>query len=385
MDVERRRRQRRLRSLWRHEQQTVAAVLAAVTHHSHSKVGTAYDAPRGQKSPAPGWDLPSILNSPRTMAGPPGGSGQRHCSRPGRRGSCCGTPASGSSWSKLSMLLCCRRWNSCRTSCSSLPRSYWWLPSRSSKCRRSCLMMFLCDVPVATRSWWNSWWKYRRPYSTLRYFSGKWSSTSTFQFLLVEGETFVFKVFLPDRVLQRLPEQREQSDRILPASGAEQIAVTPVPGRGISGGLQGLRPGQNSAAFVGGSSQRTAAQIADIPFPSRVSRSFPPEGDSHAFGEADHRVWRSPAFRDDGGFVPGQGSTAPSRDAEEEGEQRMMLLNDRVRAGLPLTSDEYAAWRHWMGLPPKKVTRGAADQGPAPPNLRGRLPPPQCDMSCSVS
>ena len=43
MDVERgaawRRRQRRLRSWWRHEQQTVAAVLATVTHHSHSNVG----------------------------------------------------------------------------------------------------------------------------------------------------------------------------------------------------------------------------------------------------------------------------------------------------------------------------------------------------------
>ena len=33
-----------------HEQQTVAAVLATVTHHSHSKVGTANDAPRGQKT-----------------------------------------------------------------------------------------------------------------------------------------------------------------------------------------------------------------------------------------------------------------------------------------------------------------------------------------------
>ena len=28
----------------------MAAVLATVTHHSHSKVGTAYDAPRGQKN-----------------------------------------------------------------------------------------------------------------------------------------------------------------------------------------------------------------------------------------------------------------------------------------------------------------------------------------------
>ena len=45
-----RRRQRRLRSWWRHEQQTVAAVLATVTHHSHSKVGTANDAPRGQET-----------------------------------------------------------------------------------------------------------------------------------------------------------------------------------------------------------------------------------------------------------------------------------------------------------------------------------------------
>ena len=54
MDVERgvawRRRQRRLRSWWRHEQQTVAAVLATVTHHSHSKVGTANAVLRGQKT-----------------------------------------------------------------------------------------------------------------------------------------------------------------------------------------------------------------------------------------------------------------------------------------------------------------------------------------------
>ena len=44
-----RRRQRRLRSWWRHVQQTVAPVLATVTHHSHSKVGTANAALRGQK------------------------------------------------------------------------------------------------------------------------------------------------------------------------------------------------------------------------------------------------------------------------------------------------------------------------------------------------
>ena len=40
---------RRLRSWWRHEQQTVA-VLATVTHHSHSKMGTANAAQRGQET-----------------------------------------------------------------------------------------------------------------------------------------------------------------------------------------------------------------------------------------------------------------------------------------------------------------------------------------------
>ena len=44
-----RRRLRRLRSWWRHEQQTVAAVLATVTHHSFGKVGTTHAALRGQK------------------------------------------------------------------------------------------------------------------------------------------------------------------------------------------------------------------------------------------------------------------------------------------------------------------------------------------------
>ena len=39
-----------LRSWWRHEQQTVAAVLATVTYQLHSKVGTANAAPRGQKT-----------------------------------------------------------------------------------------------------------------------------------------------------------------------------------------------------------------------------------------------------------------------------------------------------------------------------------------------
>ena len=60
------------------------------------------------------------------------------------------------------------------------------------------------DEPwFARRSWRNSWWKCRRSYlgpccSCLR------SRTSTFQFLVVEREFLVFKVFFPDRVQQHL-------------------------------------------------------------------------------------------------------------------------------------------------------------------------------------
>ena len=59
-------------------------------------------------------------------------------------------------------------------------------------------MMSLCAPLWATRSWWNSWW--------IIYFfprcSGLWTRTSTFQFLIVQGESMVFKVFPPSRVQQ---------------------------------------------------------------------------------------------------------------------------------------------------------------------------------------
>ena len=62
--------------------------------------------------------------------------------------------------------------------------------------------MSLCARPCALRSWWNSWWKYRRPCLSLRC-SGLRNSSSTFQFLVVEGEFLVLKVFFPGRVQQR--------------------------------------------------------------------------------------------------------------------------------------------------------------------------------------
>ena len=66
-------------------------------------------------------------------------------------------------------------------------------PLRTSLCARFCCV---------TRSWRNSWWKCRRSYP-IPGCSSVWSRTSTFQFLVVEGETLVFKVVFPDRVQQR--------------------------------------------------------------------------------------------------------------------------------------------------------------------------------------
>ena len=49
----------------------------------------------------------------------------------------------------------------------------------------------------------NSWWKCRRSSPILLYYSGLWSRTWPSQFLVVEGDSLVFKVFIPDRVQQR--------------------------------------------------------------------------------------------------------------------------------------------------------------------------------------
>ena len=163
-----RRRQRRLRSWWRHEQQTMAAVLGYGDPPFVLQGGHRERRPTRTESlaPAPRWVLPSILSSRRTMAGPAGRSGQRHCWSRCRRRRCSGTQASGTKSSRISMFLCCRWWNSCRTSLSSLPRICRWLPSRLSKCRRSCLSAVPQRRPPSAwgtvcvnRRRRTSWWK----------------------------------------------------------------------------------------------------------------------------------------------------------------------------------------------------------------------------------
>ena len=105
------------------------------------------------------------------------------------------------------MFLCCRWWNSCRTSFDSSPRVCRWFPSRLSTCPRShktglsSAWLTIC----VNRRQRNSWWKCVRSYPVLIY-----------------------------------------------SGNVEQNVDIPVPhSRGGRGGLQDLRPGQDSTAFCG--------------------------------------------------------------------------------------------------------------------------------------
>ena len=177
-----RRRQRRLRSWWRHEQQSVAMALSAAAHHNYDKVaaGVKYDGLRAQKTDRAGEAAHRAPRRQRTRA-----AGGKRCSSscltmtlrgcgpgfsqsPGRRNEFSGTPWSTSSttsavrpWCRSSMLLCRRRWNNCQT-CSGSSTGSRPFPSRSSKYPRSSLRTSLCARSCVLRSWQNSWWKCRR-------------------------------------------------------------------------------------------------------------------------------------------------------------------------------------------------------------------------------
>ena len=96
----------------------------------------------------------------------------------------------------------------------------------SASPRRSSSTSSQCELLFASRSWRNSWWKYRRS-SPFPRCSGLWSSTSTVQSLVAEGGSLVFN---PCCLLLRI---------------AEQIVGIPVPRGGVRG-LQGFHQGQDS-------------------------------------------------------------------------------------------------------------------------------------------
>ena len=187
-----RRRQRRLRSWWRHEQQSVAMALSTAAHHTFDKVaaGEKYDglraqktdrageaankAPQRQRSNAAGdavfFELfdtagvrPGVLAEPR-----PQERVQRHVVE------------------HITDLV--RVAPTVQILDAPVPQTVEQLPdvlllrpipSGSSKCPRFFLRTSLCARLSVTRSWQNSWWKCRRSYPILGC-SYVWSRTLTF-------------------------------------------------------------------------------------------------------------------------------------------------------------------------------------------------------------
>ena len=196
-----RRRDRRLRMHWRHEQLTLQMALAAALHHSRDVGPVTYNALRSQKTAraeatnnAPRSQMSSVAGDPEMCSGARGLTG---CTRSGRKRGTSGTP-----WNRLStpcsslrrLMFLCRRWE-----------TSWWtyvgfsmssFSSRLLKCPRSRLhpVLLAGAVCASLSRWQNSWWKYRRSSPILLY-SELWSRTSTFQFLVVEGNKSVFNVF----------------------------------------------------------------------------------------------------------------------------------------------------------------------------------------------
>ena len=209
MDVERgaawRRRQRRLRSWWRHEQQTVAAVLATVTHHSHSKVGTANAALRGQKTgtstrvgPAEYFELssddgrPTGEERPAALSEPwPQGKMERH--------------------DGIAFELVHRLDVPVPQMGEQLPNIVQFFAAQLPVVAEPVIevpKIFLDRTPqrlgiiCASRRWWNSWCMCRLSCLILRSSSLLPSRSSTFQFRveMEEGGVEVFKVLSQDRI-----------------------------------------------------------------------------------------------------------------------------------------------------------------------------------------
>ena len=181
--------------------------MKSTTAHGHrrrtgpGRLRTKLHGDRGPKQPGKRCSSSCLTKTPR-------GCGPGFSPSLGRRNGSSGTPWSTLStlsavrpWCRFLMHLCCRRWNRCQT-CSSSSARLRPTPSRSSKSPRSFLRTSLCARFCVIRSWQNSWWKCRRSCLVLGC-SCVWSRPLTFQFLVVEGEVLVFKVFPLDRVQQR--------------------------------------------------------------------------------------------------------------------------------------------------------------------------------------
>ena len=189
----RRRRERRLRSHLRHERMAVAMALAESTQHSAQRQKTARARERGTRCTA----------RPRSgSASSPRGPGQHLCLRSlAGRLAFCGMHVV----EHLSVLVLDVPVPQMIDQLPDIKQFFRALsPDPRAGYQSAQDPAFRCPHAqgrARTAAVRNSWWKCRRSYPILRC-SGLWSTASTFQFLLVEDQVLVFKVFL-DRVQQR--------------------------------------------------------------------------------------------------------------------------------------------------------------------------------------
>ena len=219
-----RRRERRLRAMLRHERMTVAMVLSEKKHHTSR--GQNKDRTMGEenvmnctaklrKTPPPTAasteDDPMVLDEGGAL------EGQHLCLRLlAGRNVCSGTawsilPKSAPSCRFSMPMFLCRCWWISTLRSGTWKRTSWspliiWIAisrflSWLSKYPRSASTSSLSAPWFLSRSWRNSWWKYRRSCHFPR-FSGLWSRPWTFQFRRVVGDTQIFKVFSEERVQQ---------------------------------------------------------------------------------------------------------------------------------------------------------------------------------------
>ena len=297
----RRRRERRLRSMLRHERMSVAMALAAATHHSaqRGEWRDLHEAPRGQRTASAEATYDALRSQTTSVAGDTeffslyeeelGGTRPDRLFevRPQGRGT------SGTPWNRLStpcssprrLMFLCRRWITNWWRCAG--SSMCVFPSRSSKCPRSHLQPVLAGAVCASLSRrQNSWWKYRRSSPILLY-SGLWSRTSTFQFLVVEGEHVGLQGFLPRlRSTALHASQERSSERIV-----EQIVDSRVLSGGSSASSSSSRehagervfstffPGEKSAKVGPHSSPRVPASVSPSTSSAQLEGFFIDEND----------------------------------------------------------------------------------------------------------
>ena len=285
-----RRRERRLRSFWRHEQMAVQMVLATVTHHSFGKVGTAHAAPRGQKqgtrtvkgeehelyhtakfrtTPLPAGGRPAPLSE---VAGRQV-KGVRHSGK--QLIDRCSHAADGG---HSSGFLSYPGPAGCRAGYHSAQDLTDRVPQRLVERCFPQLVEQLVEVPTII------------------------SYSSLFQQTLEQNVDIPTSVHEVSGSLHGFPPEQSSAQRT-----ASQIADIPVPGSGVSGSLQGFPPGQYS-------SQRTATQIADIAVPGRGVYGSPqgslPEQSTAKRTASQIADIPVPGRRGPHGSLPGQSSAA---------------------------------------------------------------------------